>query len=525
MDSSKIKVIIIAVLAAFFALYLGVAAATAQFEAIAWVAGIGCIVLLIALGKHVWCLIPIGLAFAGQVNAVPGSPSPWWLATIAVALMFTIRFLSRKHDFQFRFTWLEFAILLQVIAVAQAFIRNPAGLSILGGDTVGGKPYISFAMATVAYLMLSVVNTELKIVKIVIMFVIGASFLDGGLLLASVYAPALAAAVLPIYSGVSFTAAVSGTTVVDTESYRLDGAQVIGSQMGIATLTLFRPLTTINPFYPLRFLMIVSCLSLVLLSGFRSVLGVLVIYGVVSYLIRKKMADVLIGAMIAFIGLTVLVVSDSAQKLPFGAQRILYVLPINVSDQARQDAEQSSDWRFEMWRLALTTDRYINNKLLGDGFNFRRDELAAQLAISFGDTRMASNVDSIDNFMSKGSYHGFHVEAIRMTGALGLLCAVIALIIFLKYAWRQIKHFRGRPEWGFVLFICIPFLIHPFYLLLIFGAYRTGFPDILVAAGMIKVLDNIRVRELAAIRSEIRSADTALKEGKSLNLAAAKTAW
>ena len=38
-DASKLKAIIVAILATFAALYLGIAAATAQIEAIAWVAG------------------------------------------------------------------------------------------------------------------------------------------------------------------------------------------------------------------------------------------------------------------------------------------------------------------------------------------------------------------------------------------------------------------------------------------------------------------------------------------------------
>jgi hypothetical protein len=220
-------------------------------------------------------------------------------------------------------------------------------------------------------------------------------------------------------------------------------------------------------------------------------------------LIRRKPVDVLIGGALAFFALVLLVTTQSAARLPFGAQRILSELPFDVGVESRAavDADKSSDWRFEMWRLALTTDRYIQNKLLGDGFGYRSDELRAALDSLAGDNRRsAQGQGTQEAMMAKGSYHGFHVEAIRMTGILGLLCALVGMGIFLRYAWIQIQYFRGRPEWGYVLFICVPFLIYPFYLMLVFGQYKQEFAGILVASAMIKILDNIRIREIAETR-------------------------
>lgn len=504
MDSSKLKVILVIVFAAFAALYLGIAAATAQLEAIAWVAGALLVVLVLALGKHVWVLIPISLQLAGNINFIPGSPAPWWGAVGIVGVLFTMRFLLRQHNFQFRLTWLDFALLLQVIAVGQAFVRNPTGISILGGDVVGGKPYIIFGFAFAAFALLSVIRTDLKVIKWVVILSVLMSFIDGGLMLVSVVIPTFAAAVIPIYSGVSFGAAVSGAEVGDTSDTRLVGAKDIGKSLGLAAFTLFRPITCLNPLKPIRFLLMVSSLGLVFLSGFRSVLFLLAVVAVTSSLVRRRLLDVVICGILGLLALSLLVVTDTVQKLPFGAQRILSELPVNVRPDARDAATKSSDWRFEMWKLALTTDRYISNKWLGDGFAFRADELAAIQEATFGTARTFSANKAQDLMMAKGSYHGFHVETIRMTGVFGLLCALIGLGIFFRYAWLQIQYFRGRPEWGYILWICIPFLIHPFYLMLVFGAYKSGFPQIIVAAGILRLLDNIRVRELAELRFTAR---------------------
>lgn len=507
MDSSKIKVILVVIFAAFAALYLGIAAATAQMEAIAWVVAALTIVFVLALGKHVWVIIPIALQLGGNFNFIPGSPAPWWGAVAIVGSVFMLRFLMRRHDFQFRFTWLDFAILLQVIAIAQAFIRNPTGLSILGGDVVGGKPYIIFVFAFAAYFFISLVRTDLKTIKWVVICSVLMAFIDGGIMLMSVLVPTAAAAIFPIYSGVSFASAVTGAEAADTGDARLTGAKDIGQSLGLAAFTLFRPITCINPLRPIRFLLMIGALGFVFVSGFRSVIFLLAIIAIVSSLVRGKTLDVIISGVLVCLMLILLILTDSVQKLPYGAQRILSVLPVGVRHDARENADSSSNWRFEMWELALTTDRYISNKWLGDGFAFRADELAVMQDAMTGTGRRGSRMSGQDIMMAKGSYHGFHVETIRMTGAFGLLCALIGLVIFFRYAWIQIQHFRGRPEWPFILYIGIPFLIYPFYLILIFGAYRAGFPSIIVAAGLLKVVDNIRVRELAEARIQRQITD------------------
>jgi hypothetical protein len=497
MDSSKIKVIIIVVLAMFCALYLGIAAATAQLAAVAWVVGVSGLVFILALGKHVWALIPISLMLGGGINALPGSPLPWWAATAVVGTMLLLRFLTRKLDtFVFRFTWLDFAIALQFIAIAQAFIRNPTGLSILGGDTVGGKTYIIYGLAFMAYTALSVMQCDIKKFRLVVFAMIVIGCLDGLLIIATQLSPAIAGMTISLYSASDFNAAQG--IEIDVNESRLTGAQDLSRILGLAAFSLFIPLSTCNPLHPIRFMMVMSSVTLCLLSGFRSALGALLIYFVIGTLVRKRYQDLILGGVVAVLGLALLMGSGMTRELPFGAQRILSVLPfVDVDDITRQNAEDSSEWRFEMWRLVLTTDRYIKNKFLGDGFGYSADELRAALDSALGDQRMLGQANQQDVMMAKGSYHGFHVEAIRFTGAFGLIMALVSMGIFFRHSLKLIRYFRGRLEWGYVLFICIPFLIHPFYYMLIFGSYKNAFPVVLAMAGMLKILDNIRVSELA----------------------------
>jgi hypothetical protein len=268
----------------------------------------------------------------------------------------------------------------------------------------------------------------------------------------------------------------------------------------------------------LRFLMMATAVGTTVISGFRSSMGLLLIFFVVGSLVRGRVLDLVVAGAIGFVGLAGIMVIG-VDKLPFGAQRILSVLPVGVDERIKESAQKSSQWRFDMWRLALTTDRYIKNKMLGDGFSFRADELAAAQDAVFGDKRRSAGMKVEDIMLARGSYHGFHVEAIRMTGVLGLVCAIVALGIFFRSAWKHIRYFKGRPEWGYVLFICVPFLIHPFYLMLVFGDYRFGFPDIMIMAGMLKILDNIRRAESLELSRQSPAAIEAVSLPDALNRA------
>src|ERR1035437_5430938 len=231
MDTSKFKAIAIVVLGAFFAVYLGVAAATAQFEAIAWVVGIAGLVFVLALGKHIWVLIPITIDLGGGINALPGGPPPWWIATILACTMLTLRFVMRSKDFIFRFTIMDFAIFLQVLAVGQAWIRHPAGFSIFGGASVGGKQNMHFLMAFIAYAILSTIKTDLVMVKRVTITRIALSVMTGFLAILTERFPNLGAMILPIWRGGTFTMgeASTGAAAQDLSASRFISGAGLGT--------------------------------------------------------------------------------------------------------------------------------------------------------------------------------------------------------------------------------------------------------------------------------------------------------
>jgi hypothetical protein len=501
MDSQKIKAILVVFLSAIAAVYLGIAAATAQTVAILWVVGVLGVVFVLALGKNVWVLIVIGTGLSGGIALLPGAPPLWMLAIPLTLGIFLLRTATRRsNEFTWQWSLMDFAVIMHALLMAQAYLRNPVGFGSLGSESemIGGRAYIAHMFSILGYILLSMVRVgDLRVIRIIVIAVICASVFDGSAALLGAFIPGVAAVGLKFYTGFSFESATASTGV-DAGTTRVTEGKSVGEDLAKAAFSLYRPLSALNPLNFIPFAMISLGTASILISGFRSVMGYVALYFVVASLLRRKVADVVIAAGVGIVAICFFL-AIGTENLPVGAQRILGVLPIPglVSEQVKESGAASTEWRVEMWVLALTTDRYIINKWIGDGFGFRRDETEAAIDAAFGDRRryLGGRQEMQDVMMRRGSYHGFHVQTIRMTGYIGLLLALITLGIFFRNAWSHIQYFRGRPEWGYVIYICIPFLIFPFYAMLVFGDYNYGYPKYILMAGLLKMLWNVRHAE------------------------------
>lgn len=497
MESSQLKALFIIVVAALLAIYLGIAAATAQTEAVAWVVGLAGIVFVLALGRNVWVLIPATLGLQGTINFLPGSPPPWTLFTAVVVAMFIIRFALRRPDFSWRFSWLDVAVLLQLVAVGQAFVRNPTGLMVMGGDTAGGKPYFLFGIAVIAYFCLAMVKPNEKTIRWAVISAIVLFILDGAILTISDWVPAFATLVIPIYSNVNLTSAFGEAVAIDLATVRGGvGFSQLGRGLALPVLYMARPLNCLNPLRPHLFIPLAAGSALVLLSGYRSVIAYLCVTYVVVALLRRKMVDVVVVGFVGFLALAFVLATGTVKNLPFGAQRVLSVLPVEVDSMAAKDADQSTEWRVEMWKLALGSDRFIKNKWLGDGFALSTREMKAILERAAGFENYMNS--SQEQALAKGSYHGFHVETIRFTGVLGLVMALLLMVVAFRCAYRVIRFFRGDSLFPYVLFVSLPFLIYPFWAMLVFGTYRGEFPQFIAMTGLLKMIESYAMTKNAA---------------------------
>ncbi|MEM1083906.1 MAG: hypothetical protein AAGI48_07260 [Verrucomicrobiota bacterium] len=507
----NISAILVLVVALPIALILGSAAAQDQVETAAVIMGVLFLVTCLVLGKHIWLLIPWSLALRGDINFLPGSPAPWHLMTATVLGFTLLRVATRQQHLKFRWTGLETVLFLVALTIFQAFARNPTGFALLGGAYAGGKPYILFGVALTAFTLVGMADADLKSWKWAVLGYILFGLMDGLLATASVLSPSLSSIVIRFYSNVSLDAAM-GQQIAGIGDSRLHQLGQIGGILALVATSFWRPVAAIDLRKPWRAAIAGGGILISMLSGSRGLIARVVVMFITGSLIRRKPLDVFVVGVAGMVLLAGVIGANLVRELPYGAQRALSFLPVEVRADVRTDATGSSEGRFEVWKLALGTDRYISNKLLGDGFQLSASEQAARMAFIMGDVRMRKMMSKTDIYLASGSYHGFHVETIRFTGVVGLIAATAALITLAVFAARCIRYFEGRDCWGYVIFLCMPFLIHPWWYWLVFGSYKTEFPRVLAVAGMIKLLWMIKGREEAAASEVVEVADEQPKE-------------
>ena len=440
------------------------------------------------LGKKIWLLIP----FLGAMNLtlmITGKPTSLQLAQALVIGFSVLIFLTRKLSFRLKFTELELWIGILFIAVLQVYVRNPTGLNLLGGDTVGGRPYILFFLTLVTALVLAglhVPAAELRTAMKLSIFGGILNFVTGliGMLLPSV--------------GYWFGVGSQADTGYQNKALDESRATRISAFIFIP-ITLANWISSqINPIkgcFSLRLApLILLSFAFAALSGYRNVVASIGLTYLVGIFYHGRMASVIATGLMGAGGLLFLAISNTVMPFPPNVQRALSVLPGTWEERYALDAEASTDWRMDIWKEVLLTDRWISNKVLGDGLGFTAHELATQQNIAAGNQANGIGLSGFnthrETILSNGDYHSGPVSAIRTIGYVGLLIMALAQFRLVVHAHRQIMRCKGTEWFPVALFFCIPIVWTPIYFWFVFGGFVKDAPAILMAAGMLRLLEN-----------------------------------
>ncbi len=181
--------------------------------------------------------------------------------------------------------------------------------------------------------------------------------------------------------------------------------------------------------------------------------------------------------MIGSIGLVLLLLMQGTVfNLPPSIQRSLTFLPGKWDTSVIADAQFSSQWRVDMWERMLKTDRYIENKWLGDGFGQTAMQLQqAQTALANDNPEQVK-----ESFLIAGIVHSGPVSTIRYVGYIGLFIFMVFLLVCAREAWLICRACRGTPYFSLSLFIGAPIIFKVFGFVIIFGAYDYDLPHSLV---------------------------------------------
>ncbi len=499
----RLAVIVTVIIGMIGAVLLGKMAANGQISSIALlVFGAVCVASLIHFRERVWVIIPILWPFYGAVQILPLPFALKDLAVIFACGAIVVCIALKIVRFRPRFTFLDALFYLNAIWLLVALIRNPVGFSATDAERVGGRPYVSAFFGLLAYWTLCRLKATPEAMRRVPMYCVAALVALVIVNVGIIYIPSFGPIAAELYNGFSFDfvdssgmeGAGTGASSVDDGTVRIELFRDIGKVSCVFLCAYFFPPSLLNPMKWKRCGAFSMTILGLLWSGFRSFLGYAGMMFLLGSYFQKGWKSVLRSGTIAIIATYILMLGHGTiYNLPFAAQRALAIFPkalrpVDLDELAVLSGESSTDWRVEMWILALTTNRYISDKWLGDGFGMDRMQIVAyQKATRTG---RISSEDSQEQMAIAGDFHSGPVSAIRVVGVVGLIFVYLLYIPLAIHAARLIRRSKGTQFFAPTLFFCIPIVFEPFWYTFVFGGHPAVIPFAGFSLGMMKLIEN-----------------------------------
>jgi len=410
-----------------------------------------------------------------QVFVLPGSPRLWMLLA-GMSLVLTV--LGSALDRRIRLqhvpvvAWTLMAFLAVVLATA--VMRGGIGIKSLGGQTYGGKKYVYIITAVVGYFALSAMRVPVEKA-----FRYMAGYCLGTITLAMsnvAYMLGPAFYWLFLLFPVELAMDQASADFFGGPLRRLNG---IGFAMvgpfclmlitwGVRGLLDWRR--------PWRLGIFACILAISLLGGFRSLIGLYGLLFVIQFSIERlwrtrHTINVGLAALLAAAALVAF-----SRQLPVTIQRSISFLPLDIDPHARYDAETSSEWRFQMWRLLWQqVPQYL---WVGKGFALDPTDLYfVQESLRRG------FIQSYEGAMISGEFHSGPLSLLINFGLPG----TVTFIAFLGAGWHVVRrnHRHSPPE-----LLAINRFVHAFYLCRVcffFGVYGDVGLDLAYFTGLVGV--------------------------------------
>jgi len=475
------------------ALAAGQATGTGQMKSVGIIiAGICVLGVCLACRTSIWLIIPLCWQLTG---GVPISKLPFSVRDGAVLLTFgsfLIFYALKQLRYKPRFELLDALIIANLLYLVTVYLRNPVGANWLGSQLVGGKPYFDIFIAFLAYAIIVRAPIDLKILRrLPIVLLFGYAMVSLGSLAVTIR-PSLGDRLGKLYSAFA-PPDPSSVGVVDED---MIGRKPLLSGFGEAGLRLFasyfNPITFLSPLHPLRFLAAAIFMVAILLSGFRSALFGVFIYIGMSCYFRKRLREVAVFGLLGAVLLTMLALGNNRIfHLPLAAQRALSFLPGEWDYVATSDAQASSEWRKQIWRMVLTEDQWIRNKWLGDGFGFT----SYQLSIMTSRQGYIGGAGSQEAFLVAGNYHSGPLSTIRYAGVAGLALFLPFMVLVSIRGFQLIKKSVGTSFFPVALFVGMPIIYFPIPFIFVAGGYDSGLTELLFSAGLIRLIERAMLTE------------------------------
>jgi len=447
------------------------------------------VLIYFGFGPLSYLLIPICYGLTGQISVLPLPFSVRQLAILLATGVFVSGLIFKSKIRKPSLTMVDLFLFLNIIYLGIVFLRNPVGVNALGSQLVGGKPYFDFLLGIMSYVILSRCVISAKEAKIVVSWSVILSVAVALICTVILFQPAIGKVLGKLYSAFSSWGIneSDGVTLGETRLTPLQGG---GIALILLCLSYIDPMRMLAPGY-WRYLTCYFCgVYMVLLSGFRSaIFEILLLTGVATFLRSRSIGLVRMVCGLFFVAILLTGATFANVQLPLTAQRALCFLPGNWDPQAVKAADDSSQWRFRMWELMMTTDYYIRSKVWGDGYGFTRREFEIMLGMKQGGRGFGGEDAHLEPHLIQGTVHSGPISTIKRVGYFGLGLLLIFMGSLAGFAYHTLKKARGTRYELITYYYALPAIITPLVFLFIFGDYN-DITFMMFNLGMLKMISS-----------------------------------
>lgn len=371
---------------------------------------------------------------AAIVLPVRGSPS---LGLALAGVSFGIAIFQRavRHRAKFlsepSITWPILYIGLVVYVVAQ-LNGGIGGKSIGSGEVWGAKRYIGVLGAMLTYFAIISQKIPLERVKLYLSLFVLAGLTNVLSTLIFIAGPAFFFLYNFVEIGGTYNQAATEMTI-----NRLAGVGAAGLALFLYLLLRYGISGMLNLSRPWRIVFLIASLVLTAFGGYRSFLLLEILLIGIQFvfegLLRTKWIFILPAVgLLSFLGLAV-----GAKSLPLSLQRTMSFMPIELDPIVVYDAQASTDWRVDMWKVLIPEiPKYL---WLGKGYTFSgTDYTLTQKATERG------FYEGYESTLISGYYHNGILTVLIAFGLPGLFGFLWLVVASLRILWRNYKN--SRPE-------------------------------------------------------------------------------
>ena len=407
------------------------------------------------------------------VNAwfLPGSPGLWMILAF-VSLMFALLNRSVSPDNQFVYipsVAKSLFFLLAVVLITAALTGGLAIRSMGSEQRFGGKGYVYILASVAGFFAL----TSKRIPPNRAGLFVSLFFLGGMTPIIGTVAELLGpkASVLQTLFSMEMPAPPFGNPgTVEPLLMHVTGLNFLAITVSSWCLARYGLRSALDVSRPWRAMLLIAAGAAFLASGFRGsiiwfVLTLAVLF-CLEGLHRTPLLPLVCGLLVA----AVLALIPFAQKLPIAMQRTLSFLPVEVDPLVKQSAVDSTDWRMQIWRIALPqVPKYL---IKGKGY-----------ALDSNDLYMASFDATYSVALVAQNYHNGFLSLIIPFGIFGLLGFAWFLVASLRYLFMQYRF--GNPQFQKInTFLFALFIVKIISFVAVFGHFYVDLPGFIGVIGL-----------------------------------------